>query len=287
MSGSCCRLLACSLLILMSLSCKRGHADAENGDEDTLTSVFEDTTFADSLSFMEEEEVRVPVQAMESFGDFMFAFIHNTRFQAERIRFPLHVAEADGSERLIRSGKQFRSEFRLPGNEYYTMLLGDKSQISVLQNDSAVVDVDVQLITLKDLNMESYRFQRNNGRWFLTGRTDEPVESRFHDFFHFYHKFTTDSVFQQESLAEQLQISIPESDEEEDEEMMEGTISRDQWPVFRPELPRGAFANIYFGQEYPNPNHLILIQCGISNSMLDYFTFNRSGEQWQLTAYDN
>ena len=106
------------------------------------------------------------------------------------------------------------------------------------------------------------------------------------DFLQFYDQFTTDSVFQQESLAEQLAFSMEDPDEEEGDDI-EGTIDRGQWPVFRPEMPSGQFVNIDFGQSIPNPHRIYLLQCGISNGMLDIFTFHQDNGRWRLTSFEN
>jgi len=137
--------------------------------------------------------------------------------------------------------------------------------------------------------MVDYAFQRTNGQWFLLSRNHTHLEPHVSDFLKFYSHFTADSLFQMESLAENLSITIPSDEEMDDEEAgnLNGTISRDQWPVFRPEMPSGEFVNISFGQSYPNPHRLHLLQCGISNGMLDVFTFQKEDEHWKLVSYEN
>ena len=112
-----------------------------------------------------------------------------------------------------------------------------------------------------------------------------PIAPKLADFLTFYEKFTTDSVFQQESLAPQLSFAMEDPDEEETD--IEGTIDRSQWPVFRPEIPGAKFVHLDFGQTYPNPTRIYLMQCGISNGMLDVFAFRHNGNQWQLVGYEN
>lgn len=240
----------------------------------------------DSAFFFQEEDEGLVLkeESNEVFNDFIFAFIHNTRFQADRIRFPLPVTEMDGSTRTIRSGKEFRSEFLLPGNDYFTLILGDLEQTNVLQNDSALQHIDLQNIDLEAQQMTNYAFDRNDGRWYLSNRAHTEFESPMREFLTFYEKFSTDSVFQLESVAKRLKFAMDTGDEEEE---MEGTIDRDQWPAFRPEMPGRSFINIDFGQTFPNPHRIYLLQCGISNGMLDIFTFNREGEHWQLVSYEN
>ena len=277
----------CSTLLLV-VSCRQARMEVNAVADDTQEPA--DTLESDSVLFFQDEDEGLSLEyhATEVFGDFIFAFTHNTRFQAERIRFPLPVTDTEGEESVIRSGRQFRSEFRLPGNDYYTLLLGDINQMSVFQNDTALSEVSFQCVNLQKLSMVNYDFRRTDGRWYLTHRHHGPLSAEQMDFFHFYQRFVTDTLFQEESLAPQLSITIPEDEEDEqDEEEVEGTIDRSQWPVFRPGMPRDEFVNIYFGQTYPDPHTVHLLQCGISNGLLDIFTFRREEGRWRLTSYEN
>lgn len=281
--GKICLVLAA---IAASISCNRGRTESASGiNSDTLA--IDDTTACDSILTDEQEDEGLSFEnrSTEVFGDFIFAFTHNTRFQAERIRFPLPVTDIDGTERTIKSGRQFRSEFRLPHNDYYTLLLGDQRQLDIVQSDTALVNVSLQIIRLHQLTMDCYNFQRSEGRWYLMNRTESHVLPHLVDFFHFYDQFSTDTIFQQESLAPQLKYTM--DDPEDDEADIEGTIDSGQWPAFRPEMPHGEFVNIDFGQSYPNPRRIYLFQCGISNGMLDIFTFQRDNERWRLTSFEN
>ncbi|MBQ8050919.1 MAG: DUF4348 domain-containing protein [Bacteroidaceae bacterium] len=267
-------------------SCDRGRTQSALEPADTLS--LEDTLDIDTIGFFPEEDEGLSLDNHESevFGDFIFAFTHNGRFQAERIRFPLPVTDFDGTERVIRSGRQFRDEFQLPGNDYYTLILGDRSQMDIFQNDSSLTDVALQSLDLPNQTMVSYNFTRTDGRWYLTSRTHTPLSPKLTDFLQFYDQFTTDTLFQQESIAEQLIFTMEDPDEEEGEDI-QGTIDRGQWPVFRPEMPSGRFVNIDFGQPIPNPHRIHLLQCGISNGMLDIFTFHQHDGHWQLISFEN
>lgn len=285
MRGKFYGLLLLSAIVLAWVACSHERTNSDTDSTDTLEVA--DSLESDSAFFFQDEDegLIMKEQLSEVFSDFIFAFTHNNRFQAERIRFPLPVTEMDGTTRTIRSGKQFRSEFILPGNDYYTLLLGDLDQINVLQNDSALQQISLQSIDLTTQAMTVYAFERNEGRWYLSNRTHSGFTPHVGDFLSFYERFATDSLFQQESVARHLKFAMDDTGEEEEE--MEGTIDRDQWPVFRPEMPGMTFVNIDFGQSYPNPHFIYMLQCGISNGMLDIFTFHRDGNRWQLVSYEN
>ena len=271
--------------IAVGISCRHGRTEADlNAVDSTETT---DSLDNDSTLYLEEEDEGLSLEehATEAFGDFFFAFTHNSRFQAERIRFPLPGTDLDGTERTVRSGRQFRSEFRLPGNEYYTLLLGRREQMTVMQDDTLITDIVLQHIHLHQQTMVCYNFHRDNGHWYLIRRNSIPVAAELSSFFQFYERFTTDSLYQQESIATHLAFSMEAPDE--DEADIEGTIDRDQWPVFRPEMPGEEFVNVDFGQDFPDPSRILMLQCGISNGMLDIFTFHREGDRWELIAYEN
>ena len=270
------------------IGCTRSRVQSMAHNESDTLLVVEDSTEEDTLLYIEEEEdegLTLENHTTEVFGDFIFAFIHNARFRSERIRFPLPVTTVGGDERSIDNYSQFREEFVLPGNDYYTLMLGKRGQMDVFQDDSTLVWVDLQVITLRTLQMTSYTFGRNDGRWFLTSRHEGPVPAELEDFYQFYNQFSSDTIFQQESLAPQLSYTMEDPDEEGND--IEGTIDSGQWPAFRPEMPHDEFVNISFGQAFPNPNRLLMVQCGISEGMLDVFTFHKDGHKWQLTSYEN
>lgn len=273
------------VVALLATSCGRGRSMSETSDADTLEWQSQDTVAQDSGNVFSDEPMELPSRGPEAFSDFIFPFMRNGRFQAERISFPLPVRMSDGTERVIRSGRQFRSEFHWPGNEYYTLLLGDLSQAEVMQNDSAVSDIKVQYLKLEQMEMENYHFTRDEGRWFLIEKSFQPVDERLSDFLAFYERFVTDSLFQQQSVADQMAIAMEDPDDGQDD--IQGTIDRDQWPAFRPEMPSREFVNIDFGQSFPNPRCIYLLQCGLSNGMLDVFKFIHDDGGWKLTSYEN
>lgn len=271
-------------LMTTGIGCQRGTAVGEQTTEDS-TIVETDTVAEEDSTFFSDDEGLTLNEQTEVFGDFFFAFTHNSRFQAERIRFPLPIRELDGTERTISSGRQFRNEFLLPNNEYYTLLLGTQEQMDIFQSDTSLTDIAMQCIRLHEGTMTAYHFGRTNGQWFLNRREHTEFAPNVSDFFHFYSRFTADSLFQQESLSHHITLEMEDPDNEM--EVIEGIIERDQWPMFRPEIPDSAFIHFDFGQTYPNPDRRYFLQCGFSNSMLNSFTFRREGERWMLTAFEN
>jgi len=276
-------------LVLMALlgmsSCHQNNTE-ESGLETDSTQI-EDSVVIDS-AYTDEDEVEpleLPAGRDEAFSDFIFSFIHNRRFQAERVKFPLKVTNLDGSESRIKSGEVFRKEFRLPSYEYYTVLLGEREQMEVFQNDLELADVNFDMIKLQNRQRKSFHFVRESGKWALIEEKHEVVNDHYADFLDFYQRFTTDSLYEQQSLASHIYFSTP--DYENEMETVTGTIEASQWSAFRPEMPFHVITNIEFGQTFENPNKMLLLQCGISNGMMDVYTFHKEGGRWKLISYEN
>jgi len=271
-------------IILFMVSCREGHNETEVPDIDTLVV---DTVLQDTLTDFEEkvEELVLPTNRTECFSDFIFTFVNNRRFQAERIKFPLPLEEIDGSIHHITSGKDFRSDFVWPSREEYTMLLTDPQQMETYQNNMELSSVEVQIISLRSQSVRGYYFQREEGRWYLMRRRQYAPQGTLARFLSFYQRFTTDSVYRQQSVAEHMNYATTDPDGEM--ERVEGTLERSQWPAFSPDMPQGIITNINFGQPIENTSRMVLLQCGTSSGMMDIYTFLCEEGKWKLISYEN
>lgn len=234
---------------------------------------------------MEEEENQpLPRNVDELFDDFIFNFAHNKRLQLERIQFPLTVTEADGERRTI-TRKQWKHEYLFMQQDFYTVLFNDANQME-FEKSTDREEVQVEWIGLEEHTVKSCHFRRLSGLWML-------VDERMHtfdgydiaDFLRFYGRFATDSVFQRESLARPLHYVT--ADPDDDFDTIEGTLDADQWFAFRPQMPAGTITNIRYGQAYSDPNRMLLLKSGISNGLVDIFTFRKIGGRWRLVSYEN
>ena len=76
--------------------------------------------------------------------------------------------------------------------------------------------------------------------------------------------------------------------EDSEEEPIEGTIDVDQWFEFAPELPKAVLVNIQYGQQFSNPNRMVMQMRGFSDSMQNIFVFQRNANgRWRLTEFEN
>lgn len=240
-----------------------------------------DTLLTDSVSEMEEEIEEAVDRIDGTFDDFLYAFIHSRRFFYKRIRYPLTLHKIDGEE-ISMETSNLHDEFTFLEGDYYTVLYGDVHQIGEEHKDSTV---RIERIDLDNGLVRSFLFCREEGEWRLCRVQDGGLDmTGLGDFLNFYSRFSTDSIFQMQHVAQPVSISIIDPDD--DSMYIEGTIDAEQWGSFCPELPRGVISNIRYGQGY-GAYQVVMEKCGTANGLQDIFTFQREGRGWQLTAYEN
>lgn len=252
----------------------------------TLEALLADTTEvadtmgvnADELGELIDDE---PMSAAvdELFDDFIFNFASNRRLQMERIVFPLTVSSDEGQKLIQRS--KWKMEHFFMRQDSYTLIFDSPEQMELMK-DTALSTVIVEKIFLNEHVIEQYLFERKVGRWMLAGINKQSMPRNPNaQFLSFYERFVTDSVFQHESLSEQIVFVGP--DPEDDFAQMEGVITPDFWDGFRPDLPRDMIYNIVYGQQAPAALQKILVLRGIANGLEVELTFRQHRGRWKLT----
>lgn len=254
-----------------------------------LTDEQEDSLLAEADTLLLDEELAdepLPTSADELFDDFLFLFDHSNRFQRHRVRFPLPVTEANGDRHEIER-RQWQHHSMSLGQDFCTVLWNGHRQMEMsneMQNEARV-----EHIYLHSRLVEVFNFERDslNGQWMLTAQRSVPLDDyELTNFIDFYREFATDSVFQRRHVHDPLRFSMASEDTEED--MVQGTIDVDQWFEFAPEMPQAVLVNINYGQQYHNPNRVVMQMRGFSDSMQNLFVFHRDGGgRWRLTEFEN
>lgn len=258
---------------------------APESEQDSLQDVPVDSQETVMPTDYEErvEELSGPTQRTEAFSDFFFSFLNDRRFQADRVKFPLHLTNVKGEKRTITRGSDFREYFAWPNADEYMLLLSNESQMEHFQNAMDLTEVEVQVIDLKRLTIKGFDFSRAEKQWKLLESREYIPHGVYYDFLRFYQRFSTDNDFQTQSLARPLVYTMPDPDDERGE--ITGTLDPEQWPAFRPDLPRDVISNILFGQNLEQTRQITLVHCGIASGLLDVFTFRLVGERWQLVSF--
>lgn len=245
--------------------------------EDTI-----DTVTQDTLETIIEQQP-MPKAADELFDDFFFNFAGNKKLQVKRIVFPLPVFDEDKQVRTI-SARQWKIDHFFMHQEYYTLIFDSRRQMSVVK-DTAIAHVVVEKIHLADEQVKQYVFDRIDGLWKLTKIVNHSARNGYNaSFLAFYNRFATDSIFQAESLDDEVTFTAPDPDD--DFASITGTMLPEQWDAFKPTFfPHGTIYNILYGQHYSESNHKIFTVRGISNGLEMEMTFNRRQGHWRLSSF--
>lgn len=267
-------------IFIASMLFTTGCVETKSVPADTLgiDSILDDTTDTDTLSEMIAEET-MPVAADELFDDFFFNYAASKKVQKERTRFPLPVD--DMGKHSTKEKNEWRRESFFMGQGYFTLIFNHAKEINLMK-DTAVSDVTVEKIDVGRNRVMRWHFSRQRGLWYLDGIKTIAL-SQHHDagFLRFYEQFVTDSVFQQQSLAETVSFTGPDPDD--DFSTMTGEIMQEQWPMFEPWMPSGILYNIQYGAApYPASDVRFFLIRGIANGLFTDLVFTRKGKGWQL-----
>jgi hypothetical protein len=265
---------ACMVLMACVDGKRRGTVPAEEIVADSLE------TETDSLAMMADEVM--PMAADELFDDFFFNYASSLKQQKERTVFPLAVLDVtDGNKPTQVEKNSWKLEPFFMKDDSYTLLFDTQEQMDLAQ-DTTLMRVVVERFDMGENKVEQFVFSRKSGRWMLHEVRLQPLPQNPNaQFLKFYERFATDSVFQRQSLAEQIQFSGPDPDD--DFSTIDGMITPDFWEAFRPELPHGKLYNIVYGQQNPASIEKIFLLRGISNGLEVEMTFKLRRGHWKLT----
>ncbi len=255
-----------------------GCKDKATSTDDSST----DSTLLDTATAMVEEveeDIPMPRAADEIFDDFIFNFASNGRLQRERILFPLVVYKGERTDTIEQN--QWEKEPFFMEQDFYTVILDNENQLASV-NDSATTHVRIEKIYLESGYVTQYLFDKENGQWRMTAINDTTFRGTpREDFLNFYTKFTTDTLFQVESVNDQFKFIGPDPDD--DFATMEGVILPEQWTEFAPDLPREMLYNVMYGLPAESGTEKLFVIRGIANGLETELSFRKKDGHWKLT----
>ena len=267
------------LCLLLLASC--GGSKTSNTEE--IVPADSTVVTADSLAVSDASDdllanLPMPKAADELFDDFLYNFAANRKLQMERIAFPLKKVNGNKVETVDK--RQWRMERYFMRQQYYTLLFDSERHMEVVK-DTSVNHAVVEMIYFNTGAIIQHVFNRLRGVWMLTEIQTIPISaSNNASFLEFYSRFSTDTEFQEESLAESIQFEGPDPDD--DFARMDGVITPDTWEAFAPELPKQMIYNIIYGKPRPEGNRKVFVLRGIANGMELEMTFQRRDGVWRL-----
>ena len=261
---------------------KNTDAQVEPVEPIDSTEIVADTLYVEEV----EEEQIVPVSADESFADFLYNFALNEKLQLRRILFPLPYYMDNRKDTIAK--EQWTHDPLFRQQEFYTMLY-DNLDDAELEKDTASTSVRIEWIDLKAKKMKRYYFERLYGWWKLEAIDDASMpkaNTSQEDFYTFYERFANDSVFQRSRVVDPLPFVAP--DPEDDFQMLETTIGKEQWFSFQPKLPQDVLTNINYGQRLEQNSRTRIIELrGFGNGFNNTLYFKCRNGEWKLTRFED
>lgn len=267
------------------LSCVGGKKNADTQEDalpiDTIAFV------VDTLALEEvEEEPVVPASADESFADFLYNFALDEKLQLRRILFPLPYYTDNRKDSILK--ENWKHDPLFSQQEFYTMLY-DHLDDAELEKDTASTSVRIEWIDLKERKLKRYYFERLYGWWKLEAIDDASMpkeETGQEDFYEFYERFSNDSLFQAERVADPLPFVAP--DPEDEFQILETTIEKEQWFAFQPKLPGEFLTNVNYGQRLDRNSRTRIIELrGFGNGFCNTLYFRCRNGEWKLTRFED
>ena len=267
------------------LSCVGGKKNADTQEEalpvDTMAFM------ADTLEVEEvEEEPIVPASADESFADFLYNFALDEKLQLRRILFPLPYYTDSRKDSILK--EDWKHDPLFSQQEFYTMLY-DHLDDAELEKDTASTSVRIEWIDLKGRKLKRYYFERLYGWWKLEAIDDATMpkeENGQEDFYEFYERFANDSLFQAERVVDPLPFVAPDPDD--DFNILETTIQKEQWFAFQPKLPGEFLTNVNYGQRLDGNSRTRVIELrGFGNGFCNTLYFRCRNGEWKLTRFED
>lgn len=272
----------CLLTLCFSCENKRARIDPFVSITKSIDSLM---TGKDTLDNPLPADTVVEVQKADGpFDDFIYNYASDENLQLRRIKFPLPYYNIDTPSKIEK--EDWKHDCLFTNQNNYTLLFDKEDDLDVV-GDTALNSVQVEWFFLKTGLAKRYYFERIKGLWMLEAINLRRIEKgKGDDFFSFYYRFATDSLFQRKHIAQPLRFVTIDPDDEFS--ILETTLDIDQWAAFRPVLPEDKLSNINYGQENKDDSNTKILKVnGAGNGYSTIFYFRRRGMHWELYKYED
>lgn len=251
----------------------------------TITGMVDSATHkADTIHRIKVKEDPKPIEADESFDDFIYNYASDNALQLQRTKFPLPYFNGDVSSRI--EEKYWKHDYLFSKQSYYTLLFDNENDLDLV-GDTSLTSAQVEWLFLKTRMVKKYYFKRIKGAWMLEAIKLRPIEKNENEnFVDFYTRFVTDSIFQSKRIRDPLQYITIDPDDEFS--ILETTMSLNQWYAFHPLLPVDKLSNVNYGQKNEDKSSTKILKVnGIGNGYSNVFYFRKRGGEWELYKYED
>ena len=231
---------------------------------------------------IEESIERIHERPDVSFDDFIYNFMQDSLFQKRRILFPLHFFNHGVVSHIPSSEWVYDEMYK--NQDLYTLIY-DSNESLATKSDSGLHQVIVENVYLQKQAIRQYCFVKRNHFWLLKQILESDMSKDVnHDFYTFYRMFTTDDEFQMQHIKNPFYFRTFDV---ENDQIIEGVLDSQQWPDYRPEMPKDTLTNINYGQHYEQSNKRVVLICSPSGGMGCTVTFVRHGHKWMFESLEN
>jgi hypothetical protein len=245
---------------------------------DTLVEEDSDTLFFSPV----EENVFAGEDGI--FEEFLYEFSADTLMQIKRIQFPLPYLRKGKEVKLSEADWKASGLFALT-DIYYTLFERD-AELEV-ERDTAMKKVGLECIDVEAGFVRIYNFEKQEGCWQLLSMREEEVRSyKNRDFYTFYHRFVTDSLYQSRHVNDPM--TFVTVDPEDDFNILEANIDMEQWFAFRPILPEHLIVHVDYGVKPSRRPHRKILTCkSLGGNFNTTSYFRRINGEWMLTRFED
>jgi hypothetical protein len=232
----------------------------------------------------ESPEDPQPIQADESFDDFIYNFASDDVLQRQRVKFPLPYYNGDKKTNI--EEHNWKHDDLFTKQHYYTLLF-DREEDMDLVGDTSLTSVQVEWVFVKTRMVKKYYFERIKGAWMLEAINLRPIKQNDNEnFVEFFGHFAADSLFQSKRVCEPL--AFVTTDPDDDFSILETTLDLNQWFAFKPGLPADRLSNINYGQrnDDDSPTKILALK-GIGNGFSNILYFRRKAGEWELYKFED
>lgn len=227
----------------------------------------------------------IPIEADDSFDDFIYTFASDDALQRQRVLFPLPYYNGEALSKIEEN--HWKHDDLFTKQSFYTLLF-EREEDMDLVGGNALTSVQVEWIFMPKRMVKRYYFERIKGAWILQSIRLQPILSTENeDFVAFFDRFSTDSVFQSQRIRQPLQFVT--TDPDDDFSVIETTLDLNQWFAFKPTLPIDKLSNINYGQKNDGQSpYKILALKGIGNGFSNILYFQRKADgNWELYKFED
>lgn len=219
------------------------------------------------------------------FEEFLYEFAGDTLLQMHRIHFPLPYINNKGEEHLL-SEQDWPSSRLLCLTDIYHTLFEHDAEMDA-ERDTSMAKVDLECVDMQTGMVRTFRFEKQKGYWQLCKIVEQELASyRHREFYAFYHRFVTDSLYQSRHVNDPM--TFVTVDPEDDFNIIEANIDMEQWFAFHPLSPEQLMINVDYGVKSTlRPKRKILTCKSLGGNFNTTSYFRRIDGEWMLTRFED